>query len=268
MQDQTESFFRCRSNLRLCLRGSMVLCVIGMAWAASMLYLSNQDYVEGDAAYTQIRLELAKNDSAKARQNSLDFAPNDFDSVIDFAALTVLNQDTVAWITAKDSVIDYPVVQAEDNDRYLTHLFNGDKNKLGCLFLDFRNSSDFSDKNSVIYGHNMKDGSMFSTLTRYQEQSYYESHPVMQIYTPRGEFTVEFFAGIVASGSYEFVRFDFLDDADFLTYTKELTMKSTFQSDVQLSEEDQIITLCTCSYEFDNARYALFGKLTAVVQSD
>ena len=84
----------------------------------------------------------------------------------------------------------------------------------------------------------------------------------MQLYTPTGNYTIELFAGIVVDGNYESVRFDFKDDHDFQSYVDSIKKKSTFESDTIVSGDDQIITLCTCSYEFDNARYALYGKLT------
>lgn len=156
--------------------------------------------------------------------------------------------------------MDYPVVQGKDNDHYLGRLFTGERNKLGSIFLDYRNNSDFSDKNTVIYGHNMKDGSMFSSLTKYKDQSYYDEFPATLLYTPDGDITVEWFAGGTVDGDYESIRFDFKDDRDFESYVQSLRSKSTFVSDTAVTAEDRIVTLCTCSYEFDNARYALYGK--------
>jgi sortase B len=128
--------------------------------------------------------------------------------------------------------------------------------------MDYRNSGGFTDKNTVIYGHNMKDGSMFSSLTKYKEQGYYERLPTMALYTPEGDYTIELFAGVVADGDYEFVRFGFIDDADFQDYIHALKEKSTFKSNTRVKADDRIVTLCTCSYEFNNARYALFGRLS------
>ena len=105
---------------------------------------------------------------------------------------------------------------------------------------------------------------MFSSLSRYKEQGFYDSYPSMMIYTPEGDFKVELFAGTVVDGSYEAVRRSFRDDRDFQDYIESLEKKSTFKAAVTVEKGERIVTLCTCSYEFSNARYALFGKLTPV----
>jgi sortase, SrtB family len=168
----------------------------------------------------------------------------------------------VGWIAAEGTEIDYPVVQGDNNDFYLDHLFTGERNKLGSIFMDCRNDAGFADKNTILYGHNMKDGSMFSSLTKYKDQRYYDRHPAMLLHTPEGSYRIELFAGIVVDGDDESVRMTFRDDDDFLDYVGSLRQASTFVSDTAVGADDRIVTLCTCSYEFNNARFALFGKLT------
>lgn len=235
---------------RVWLRVLMLLCVIGIVWSVSTLIANSQEYAKGDAAYRQVRTLLQSDDAVEPG--------------IDFDALRGVNPDVAAWLLAEGSTIDYPVVQGRDNDYYLTHLFNREKNKLGTLFVDYRNSGDFSGKNTIIYGHNMKDGSMFSSLTQYKAQSYYDNLPTMRLYTPEGDYTLALFAGIEADGSEDFVRFAFADDADFLAYIDAVRAQSTFKSRVGIQPQDRIVTLYTCAYETNNARYALFGKLLPV----
>jgi sortase B len=86
----------------------------------------------------------------------------------------------------------------------------------------------------------------------------------MLLYTPDGDFTIELFAGIVVDGNYQSIRFDFKNDHDFQSYIDSLKKKSTFASNTIVKADDRIVTLCTCSYEFKNARYALYGKLTTI----
>ena len=93
------------------------------------------------------------------------------------AGLKEINEDCVAWIYIEDTAINYPVVQGSDNSFYLKHLIDGKWNSAGCIFLDFRVDSNISDRHSIIYGHHMKDGTMFSGLTKYKKQDYYEAHP-------------------------------------------------------------------------------------------
>ncbi len=249
-------------RLQLLLRALMVLCAAGLLYSAATLIAGQQEYARGDAAYDRVRQTQPGRRGTSPAPN----APSD-GPVVDFAALAQINPDVVAWLEGGDGIIDYPVVQGADNDHYLTHLFSGEPNKLGSLFVDYRVKGDFTDKNTVIYGHNMKDGSMFASLTGYQSQSYYDSKPVMRLYTPQGAYDIQLFAGILAGGDDAFIHLSFQDDADFLAYTDSLKAASTFQSDIAVGPQDRIITLSTCSYDFDNARYALFGRLTEAARS-
>ena len=259
---EVKTVARTEKHLML-LRILMVCCVAGMVWSAWLLLSNRREYAQGDAAYRQIRELTAE--AGLLESTPQEFTPStDSTGQIDFVSLQAINSDTTGWLRARGSVIDYPVVQGEDNEYYLTHLLSGEDNKLGCLFVDYRNQRDFSDPNTVIYGHNMKDGSMFSPLTQYQKQSYYDNMPEMQLFTPHQEYRIQLFAGVLSDASYRFIRFDFEDDGDFLSYIDVLKSQSTFQSDVAVEAGERLITLSTCSYAFQNARYTLFGKLVPV----
>lgn len=242
-----------RKGIHILLRTLMVCCVIGIVYLSYGMYTAQRDYDTGDAVYAELR-EIR--DTPLPVQPAAPEAP-----AVNFAALRAVSPDTTAWLHAEDSVIDYPVVQGTDNAYYLTHLFTGEKNKLGAIFMDYRSASDFSDKCTAIYGHHMKDGSMFTDLVRYRQQDYYESHPVMHLYTPEQTYTLRLFAGVIGDGAFDFVRTAFDDEADFMQYAAVLQEASTFRSDVAVEAADRLIALVTCTYEFDNARYVLFGKL-------
>ena len=249
-----------KSKLRMLLRVLIVLCAAGLLYSAAVLAAGGREYARGDAAYDRVRRQT------QGREEDPAPGPQTPGAGADFAALGEINPDVVAWLAGDDGVIDYPVVRGDDNDYYLTHLFDGGPNKLGCLFVDYRAAGDFSGRNTTIYGHNMQDGSMFAPLTQYQAQDYYDAHPVLWLYTPKGAYTLQLFAGILGDGGSEFIRFDFADDADFLAYIQALRAASTFQSEVEVGAGDRIVSLSTCSYDFENARYVLFGRLTALPQ--
>ena len=97
---------------------------------------------------------------------------------VDFAALEGVNSDIVAWLYGADTGLNYPIVQAEDNDYYLYRLLDGTWNKNGTIFMDYVNRSDFSDQNTLVYGHHMKSGAMFGALVQYKKQEFYDAHPV------------------------------------------------------------------------------------------
>ncbi|MEA5013200.1 MAG: class B sortase [Candidatus Limiplasma sp.] len=180
-------------------------------------------------------------------------------SQIDFRKLRDINQDSVAWVTLEGTVMDYPVVQGRDNDFYLNHLFTGGSGKAGAIFMEASNTPDFQDRHTILFGHHMRDGSMFATLDKYRDQAFYDEHPTMTLYTPQGDYLVKWFAGRVISPRSFPIAFD-SDDA-FLEYVDSAVQASDFVSQVQASPEDRILTLCTCSYVFDDARYALMGIL-------
>lgn len=112
----------------------------------------------------------------------------------------------------------------------------------------------------MIYGHNMKNKTMFGSIGDYREQGYYEDHPVMWLLTEQGNYKVELVAGFVTPAtSNAYVNPG--SDAEMLELAMESVKKSTFHTNVQLAEGDRFLTLSTCSYEYDNARYVLVGRL-------
>lgn len=187
-------------------------------------------------------------------------APNN-DPTIDLDALRAINPDCVGWIHIPDTGISYPVVQGSDNSHYLKHLFNGKWNSGGSIFMDCRVSADMSDRHSIIYGHHMKDGTMFSGLTKYKKQGYYEERPTGLLITPNCTYQIEFFACYVARVDEDAWKIDFQSDEDFENWIEEANKKSWFTSDISPAVTDRILTLSTCSYEFDNARFVLLGVL-------
>lgn len=175
-----------------------------------------------------------------------------------------INADYVGWLAQPDTPIDYPVAQADDNDLYMDHSFTLESSRAGCLFLDYRNGAFFRDANCVVYGHHMKDDSMLATLVEYKEQSYYEEHPTLNLYTPYGDYIVEVFSGVIVSGDRDFLEFNFDTAEDFDEYWQPFIADSTFKSDIVPEFGDRLISFITCTYEFDNARYILCGRLKPV----
>ena len=103
---------------------------------------------------------------------------------MDFSSLQAINPEIIGWINGKGTRIDYPVLQTDNNDYYLRHMYNREYSLNGAIFMDCRCSKDFSDKNTVIYGHNMRNGAMLEDLEKYKEQVFYDSNALMMLYTP------------------------------------------------------------------------------------
>jgi len=180
---------------------------------------------------------------------------------VDFEMLCSMNPHTVAWISSENGEINYPVVQAEDNEYYLDHLFDGTKNKNGTIFMDYRNSSVFEDRNTLIYGHNMGNDTMFASLIDYSSEGYYEENPVLILVTPEESYYLEVFSGYVTKAVSEAYRRDLEDDAVYLDFLERIREASVFNAPVELTEADRIVTLSTCSYAYDDARYVVHCKL-------
>ena len=215
------------------------------ALGAFQVYRQLREYEEGDSSYTDIEqyvsIEEEPEDDSDRQQNESQSEESEPDvswPAVDFAALSEINPDIVAWIYIEGTEINYPVVQGSDNQYYLKHLFNGKWNSSGCIFLDSRNTPDFSDRHSIIYGHHMKNGTMFSGLTEYKKQEFYEAG-------------VSDKAWEIALGS----------DKEFGDWLEAAEERSCFESGIAPAVTDRIITLSTCSYEFDNARFVLLGVI-------
>ena len=182
---------------------------------------------------------------------------------VDFEELKKQSEDIIAWIYAEDTPLDNHIVQADDNDYYLRRLINGKYNIAGTLFADFRNSFDFSDLNTVIYGHNMNNGSMFGFILNYRKQEYYDTHKNAYILTPDKNFKVEFVAGMTVRADDEIYKVPMLIE-DRESIIERLIKNSDFVSEREVKETDRLITLSACSYSFKNARYILVGILEEI----
>lgn len=180
---------------------------------------------------------------------------------LDWAALRSENSDCVGWLECDDTVINYPIVQGKDNSYYLNHLFNGKQQRYGTLFIDAQNSPDFSDENTIIYGHHLKNGKMFGTLMYYGDgNKYYRKHPVFKLYTPDHIYLVELFANAYVDGA-KGIPMTFSTKEEYAAWIDRMYRLSTFDSDVVMTTEDRMVTLYTCSYDYDTQRQLLVGKL-------
>lgn len=187
---------------------------------------------------------------------------------VDFDTLRETGPDIIGWLTLPDTAINYPVTQTEDNEYYLYHLYDGTYNKVGCLFADYENKADFSDRNIIIYGHNMRDGSMFATLNEYDEQSYFDAHKQMYLVTPDGGYVMEIFTAFevkpAESGSDTSPwRLEWKDDGAYTTWLTAMKERSVVESDVTVTCSDKMLTLSTCT-PGGASRFIVMGKLVAV----
>lgn len=189
------------------------------------------------------------------------------DLTVDWDALRAVNPDIVAWVYVPDSPINYPVVQGDDNEEYLHKAFDGSTGWLasaGTIFLDSTNSSDFSDRNSALYGHHMNDGSMFASLSDWQNNDEFNSHRDIYVLTPQGNYRLKTFALVKTTGDDALVQTTFSSDESYQSYIQDKLDRSvTTQQGEVLSAADirQSMLFSTCEYSQADGRAVLFAAV-------
>ena len=207
-------------------------------------------YWQGRSAYSNIAEEAG----VKAGKDKDDVE-------IKFKKLQKKYPDVKAWLYSKGTVINYPVAQGKDNEWYLHHTLDGKWNGAGTLFIDEYNRKPFKEFLTVIYGHHMRDGSMFGTLVKYRDHEYYEKHKVLRLYTPKKNYNIKVIGSCTIPGDSDRYKFDFEGKADKQEYLDWIDQNTETECEDHATTKDRIVMLSTCTYEFDDARFVLFGKL-------
>ena len=233
----------------------LIAAVCVFVFSLYQLVIMLVPYYTGSKEYDEIR-DLAVTTDADGEGFS-----------VDFDVLMQENPDTIGWIRFDEpAVINYPVVKSADNEDYLTKTFTENDNKLGAIFVDYRNSSDFSDRNTFIYGHNMRVGEqMFSQLKNYRDEEYGKKYPYFYIYTPSGEvrtYTI-FSAGVVDARSDNY-KIEYASDEEFQEYLDLCLESSLYDFGVEVNTDSQIVSLSTCTSVTENERFLVHGVLTSV----
>ena len=209
--------------------------------------------------YTRPDTDDAENtDDKKEDETKKDPDPESI--IVDFDRLQAKYPDVVGYVYSANTVLKYPIVQTaeEGGEYYLYRDIDGNDNKNGTVFLDWKCNSDFTSQNNLIYGHNMKTGLMFASLMNYKSQSYYEAHPYFYLYTPSQTYKVNLFAGCIVAHDADVYSLTLSE-----SYIQECINNSTFRSSYGVPTGN-ILTLSTCDYDFDNARYVVMGELVPV----
>lgn len=184
-----------------------------------------------------------------------------------FEDLLAINPDLKGWISIPGTTLSLPVVQGNDNSYYLSHDFYGAKDRHGTIFADYEADFGGSEINTVLYGHNMRDGSMFGSLKAYREEDYYREHPSFFLYLSGGEREYEILAVLrndLLPGEEELFQYynykDIENEEMFEEYYQEIKEHSLYEIDVEAQYGDELITLCTCDYGSKDQRLLVVGK--------
>lgn len=186
-----------------------------------------------------------------------------------YAYLYALNQDLVGWITIDNTNLDVQVVKSDDNNYYLRRNFYEEPSRYGCPYMDYRNNSRYLDDNTVIYGHHMSDGLMFSNLDKYKTLEGYIESPIIQFETLYETYQFKVFAAFITNAEadedngyiFNFTVTEFYTDSRFEEFIEEVQKRSIINTGVSVQPDDKILTLVTCSHEFDEARLVVMGRL-------
>ncbi|MBE6876421.1 MAG: class B sortase [Ruminococcus sp.] len=173
-----------------------------------------------------------------------------------------VNHAAVGWIYIPDTNIDYPVVQAKDNDFYLHNGFDGQYNyELGCPFLDYRCQHDFSGYTSIVYAHNIEDRAMFADVSLYKEKAFMQTHPEGFLILDDEIHSVSFFAYLTVPSNDMIYQTEFNSDSEYQEYIEYLVQSANYSLDFPVDVSCRLLLLSTCTFEYDEARGVLIGIL-------
>lgn len=209
----------------------LVLCFVVIGCGSYQVFTTKQEYKQAQKEYQNIQKQ------GKKKQK------------VEFDALRKINSDIVAWIEIPGTKISYPIVKGENNEEYLHKTFSGERNRSGCIFLDSKCNSDFSSDNNIVYGHHMKDGSMFAELIKFRKNSFVKKHHTIILYLPEKTRKLKVVSAYAMQP--EKIPITFADEKEKNDYIQKIKKRSDIKAG---NMKGNIYTFVTCSYETKNNR--------------
>jgi sortase B len=241
-----------------------LVCIYGILPAV----ISNMgDKMDTDLAATLYERTITQEPVPQASAAEVFEQPEPEDMVLyprdSFTTVLQDNPDVIGRITIDELDIAYLVLQTINNEYYLNHGYDRQRSKSGAIYLDYRCNIDRVPLKGhyILYGHNMKNGTMFHNLKKYAEEEFFSSNRMLRFDTLYEDYEWEVFSAYVTSTDFYYIETAFGSDEDWLEFINELKGKSLYQTDVTLSADDVVLTLSTCSYEFDGARFVVHARL-------
>lgn len=219
----------------------------------------NIDNLEDDDALQSISGQEVRKVLEDGEEKTLPVLKNP----IDFTQLLSVNSDIVGWLRIRALDISYPVVQGKDNDYYLHRTFEKTDNFAGCLFVNSYNMGDFTDQNTIIYGHNMKNGSMFGKLKNFNDPEVFKKSRYFWIFTPDFIYQYRIFSASVVDKTGLTYQISFTDDEFDQFISRAYSNSVVDNQGVTVTKEDRIVTLSTCTGD-DSTRFVVMGKLAQI----
>ena len=245
-----------QSLLQGLFRGFCISLLAFSIWKLATIFIG---YSSGDKEYKDLQqYVLSEPETPDQASSSSDNTSDDTseeateaasskEERIDFASLKEINEEAVGWIEIPGTEISYPVVHTSDIVYNLTHTFRHQENKSGAIFVEASNAEDFSDLHTIVYGHNMKNGSMFAGLKNYGKKNYYEAHPYVYLDQEDGTHCYQIFSCHEADVTDITYTIGYHSDDTYAAFLDELTASSLYNTGVSVGTNDSVLTLSTCT---------------------
>lgn len=245
-----------------------LICLgLGLTCGAIGIY----KYIEEKNAgkeYEKLQQEVVKEEPKPVEEPELE-PVSKVEIPIDFAALQQQNPDVYAWIQVPGTEVDYPILQSSnDNTYYLNHTIDGEEKKEGAIFTENYNTKTFEDPNTVIYGHDMKNGSMFQSIHKYMDRSFFDNNRDIVIYMPNQILHYKIFAAYLTDNKHLLMNYNFWSKDEYQQYLNSIfsmrDMNAFIDTSTEVTTEDKIITLSTCYAGISTQRYLVQAVLVSI----
>ena len=245
-----------------------LICLgLGLACGAIGIY----KYIEEKNAgkeYEKLQQEVVKEEPKPVEEPEPE-PVSKVEIPIDFAALQQQNPDVYAWIQVPGTEVDYPILQSSnDNTYYLNHTIDGEEKKEGAIFTENYNTKTFEDPNTVIYGHDMKNGSMFQSIHKYMDRSFFDNNRDIVIYMPDQILHYKIFAAYLTDNRHLLMNYNFWSKDEYQQYLNSIfsmrDMNAFIDTSMEVTNEDKIITLSTCYAGISTQRYLVQAVLVSI----
>lgn len=245
-----------------------LICLgLGLTCGAIGIY----KYIEEKNAgkeYEKLQQEVVKEEPKPVEEPEPEPEPT-VEIPIDFAALQQQNPDVYAWIQVPGTEVDYPILQSSnDNTYYLNHTIDGEEKKEGAIFTENYNTKTFEDPNTVIYGHDMKNGSMFQSIHKYMDRSFFDNNRDIVIYMPDQILHYKIFAAYLTDNKHLLMNYNFWSKDEYQQYLNSIfsmrDMNAFIDTSTEVTTEDKIITLSTCYAGISTQRYLVQAVLVSI----
>ena len=241
----------------------MIIFAAMFLYSAVQLYGIWQEYRESEMLYHNAQEEFLQQ---AEESNMPQVVDTSLQIAVDFDSLQAVNSDVVGWIWMKDTVINYPILHSKkNNDEYLYTTYDGKQNNSGSIFADYRNNADFTDDNTVLYGHNMKNGGMFACLLKMRGQEYYDAHKEFYMLTPEGNRRYEIISVFQVDALSDVYGRTFATNEEKQQWLDYVIKNSAVLAPFSANVEDTFVLLSTCvSGDDPRARVVAVGRLAEI----